>query len=68
MAEHIDRYDEFATFLVEKGLSLVVMITVAMVKQLKKMGNKDILQNQDGFERVTEDVREVLLQVREDLA
>ncbi|WP_019413756.1 alpha/beta fold hydrolase [Paenisporosarcina sp. TG20] len=67
LAEHIGRYEEFAQFLVLNGY-------VVSGHDHRGHGYTGIKQNQigfftdkDGFERVTEDVREVLHAVRKEI-
>ena len=67
MAEHIGRYEEFALHLVTQGY-------IVSGNDHRGHGNSGQKQNQvgffadkDGFERVTEDVREVLQDVRKDI-
>lgn len=67
MAEHIDRYDEFAQFLVEHGFIVSGHDHRGHGKTAEKNGQLGFWAEKDGFERVTEDVREVLVQVREDM-
>jgi len=66
MAEHIGRYEDFALYLVSKGY-------VVSGHDHRGHGHTGAKQNKfgyfsdvDGFERITEDVREVLQVVRED--
>lgn len=67
MAEHIERYDEFALFLVEKGFIVSGHDHRGHGRTVEKNGQQGYFAESNGFERVTEDVREVLLKVREDM-
>ncbi|TQR04699.1 alpha/beta fold hydrolase [Psychrobacillus soli] len=67
MAEHIGRYDEFAQVLVENGFIVSGHDHRGHGKTAEKNGQQGFFAEQDGFERVTEDVREVLVQVREEI-
>lgn len=67
LAEHIERYDEFANFLVENGFVVSGHDHRGHGKTADKNGKLGFFAEQDGFERVTEDVREVLVRVREDM-
>lgn len=67
MAEHIDRYDEFAKELVGNGFIVSGHDHRGHGKTNEKNGQLGYFGEKDGFERVTEDVREVLVQVREDV-
>ncbi|WP_144511256.1 alpha/beta hydrolase [Bacillus sp. FJAT-22090] len=67
MAEHIDRYEEFAQFLVDHGFIVSGHDHRGHGKTAEKNGLLGFWSENDGFERVTEDVREVLVQVREDM-
>jgi alpha-beta hydrolase superfamily lysophospholipase len=68
MAEHIERYEEFAQFLVGKGFLVSGHDHRGHGKTAEKNGELGYFAESNGFERVTEDVREVLLKVREELA
>lgn len=67
MAEHIERYDEFAQFLVAHGFIVSGHDHRGHGKTAEKNGQLGFWADKDGFERVTEDVREVLVQVREEI-
>ncbi|MDI2588475.1 alpha/beta hydrolase [Psychrobacillus sp. NEAU-3TGS] len=67
MAEHIERYEEFAQFLVGKGFIVSGHDHRGHGKTAEKNGQLGFLAVQDGFERIVEDVREVLVHVREDI-
>lgn len=67
MAEHIERYDEFAKVLVENGFIVSGHDHRGHGKTAEKNGQLGFFAEQDGFDRVVEDVREVLVQVREDM-
>ncbi|WP_342600773.1 alpha/beta hydrolase [Psychrobacillus sp. FSL H8-0483] len=67
MAEHIDRYDEFAQFLVGKGFIVSGHDHRGHRKTAEKNGQLGYFADEDGFNRVTEDVREVLGLVRENM-
>ncbi|MER2172601.1 MAG: lysophospholipase [Psychrobacillus psychrodurans] len=67
MVEHIGRYDDFATFLVDKGFVITGHDHRGHGKTAEKNGQFGYFADKVGFERVAEDVREVLLHVREDL-
>ena len=67
MVEHIGRYDEFATFLMSKGFVVTGHDHRGHGITAEKNGEFGYFADKLGFERVTEDVREVLLHVREDL-
>lgn len=67
MAEHIDRYEEFANFLVNKGYFVSGHDHRGHGRTVAKNGQQGYFADANGFELVTEDVREVLLKVREDL-
>jgi alpha-beta hydrolase superfamily lysophospholipase len=67
MAEHIGRYEEFALFLNDHGY----LVSGHDHRGHGHTGQKDnlfgFLADHDGFERVTEDVREVIQSVRQSL-
>ena len=67
MVEHIGRYDEFATFLTSKGFIVTGHDHRGHGITAEKNGEFGYFADKLGFERVTEDVREVLLHVREGL-
>lgn len=67
MAEHIERYDEFAQFLAAHGFIVSGHDHRGHGKTAEKNGQLGFWADKDGFERVTEDVREVLGQVREEI-
>lgn len=67
MAEHIERYDEFALYLVGKGYIVSGHDHRGHGRTVEKNGQQGYFAETNGFERVTEDVREVLLKVREDM-
>ncbi|SES35466.1 alpha/beta fold hydrolase [Psychrobacillus sp. OK032] len=67
MAEHIERYDEFAQFLVGNGIIVSGHDHRGHGKTAEKNGRLGFLADQDGFERIVEDAREVLMHVREDI-
>lgn len=67
MEEHIGRYDDFATFLMNKGFVVTGHDHRGHGITAEKNGQYGYFADKLGFERVTEDVREVLLQVRENL-
>ncbi|WP_225986190.1 alpha/beta fold hydrolase [Psychrobacillus glaciei] len=67
MAEHIDRYDEFALFLMDKGYLVSGHDHRGHGRTFEKNGHQGYFAESNGFERITEDVREVLLKVREDM-
>ncbi|WP_313891170.1 alpha/beta hydrolase [Psychrobacillus sp.] len=67
MAEHIARYDEFALFLVSRGFIVSGHDHRGHGNTAAKNGQLGYFADSNGFERVTEDVREVLGKVREDI-
>ena len=67
MGEHIGRYEEFATFLMSKGFVVTGHDHRGHGITAEKNGRFGYFADKVGFERVAEDVREVLLHVREDL-
>ncbi|WP_419961846.1 alpha/beta hydrolase [Psychrobacillus sp. BM2] len=67
MEEHIGRYDDFATFLMSKGFVVTGHDHRGHGITAEKNGQYGYFADKLGFERVTEDVREVLLHVRENL-
>ncbi|EPD53251.1 hypothetical protein HMPREF1210_00982 [Paenisporosarcina sp. HGH0030] len=66
MAEHIGRYEEFAQFLVTKGYVVSGHDHRGHGFTGQKNNQKGFFAEKDGFDRVTEDVREVLQDVRKD--
>ena len=67
MEEHIGRYNDFATFLMTKGFVVTGHDHRGHGITAEKNGEYGYFADKLGFERVTEDVREVLLLVRENL-
>lgn len=67
MVEHIGRYDDFATFLMNKGFVVTGHDHRGHGITAEKNGQYGYFADKVGFERVAEDVREVLLHVRVDL-
>lgn len=67
MEEHIGRYDDFATFLMSKGYVVSGHDHRGHGITAEKNGQYGYFADKLGFERVTEDVREVLIHVRENL-
>ena len=67
MVEHIGRYDDFATFLMNKGFVVTGHDHRGHGITAEKNGQYGYFADKVGFERVAEDVREVLLHVREDM-
>ncbi|SDO24714.1 Lysophospholipase, alpha-beta hydrolase superfamily [Psychrobacillus sp. OK028] len=67
MEEHISRYEDFATFLMSKGFVVTGHDHRGHGLTAEKNGQFGYFADKLGFERVTEDVREVLLHVRENL-
>lgn len=65
LAEHIERYEAFVDFLVGKGFIVSGHDHRGHGKTAVKNGQLGYFGDQSGFERITEDVREVLLTVRE---
>lgn len=65
LAEHIDRYDAFVHFLVDKGFIVSGHDHRGHGKTVGKNGKLGYFADHSGFERITEDVREVLITVRE---
>lgn len=68
MAEHIGRYEQFAQFLVNKGYVVTGHDHRGHGFTGEKNNQKGFFAESDGFERVTEDVREILQDVRSDLS
>ncbi|TQR21020.1 alpha/beta fold hydrolase [Psychrobacillus vulpis] len=68
MAEHMARYEEFALFLVDKGYVVSGHDHRGHGQTAGKNGQLGFFAKSNGFERVTEDVREVLGRIRENLA
>ena len=67
MAEHIGRYEEFATHLVNQGYVVSGHDHRGHGHSGQKQSQVGFFGEKDGFERVTEDVREVLQDVRKDI-
>lgn len=67
MAEHIERYETFALFLMEKGYIVSGHDHRGHGRTAEKNGQQGYFGETNGFERVTEDVREVLLKIREEM-
>lgn len=67
MAEHIGRYEEFALHLVSQGYIVSGHDHRGHGHTGRKQNQLGFFGESDGFERVTEDVREVLQFVRNDL-
>lgn len=67
MAEHIGRYEEFALYLTEHGFLVSGHDHRGHGHTGKKQEQFGFFAENDGFERVTEDVREILHAVREDI-
>lgn len=65
MAEHIGRYEDFANYLVEQGYMVSGHDHRGHGRTAEKNGQLGFFAGKNGFDRVTEDVREVLLHVRE---
>ena len=61
MEEHIGRYDDFATFLMTRGFVVTGHDHRGHGITTEKNGQYGYFADKLGFERVTEDVREVLL-------
>lgn len=68
MAEHIGRYEEFALYLVSKGFLVSGHDHRGHGMTGVKHDQLGFLADHNGFELVTEDVREVLQAVREDFS
>lgn len=64
MAEHIGRYEEFATFLSDSGYMVSGHDHRGHGHTGQKQEQFGFFTEKDGFERVTEDVREILQAVR----
>lgn len=64
MAEHIGRYEEFAVFLTEHGFMVSGHDHRGHGHTGQKQAQFGFFTEKDGFERVTEDVREILHAVR----
>lgn len=67
MAEHIGRYEEFALYLVAKGFLVTGHDHRGHGQTGEKYNQLGFFADKNGFELVTEDVREVLQAVREDI-
>lgn len=67
MAEHIGRYEDFANYLVNLGYVVSGHDHRGHGRTAEKNGLLGFFAEVNGFDRVTEDVREVLLHVRENL-
>lgn len=67
LAEHIGRYEEFAQFLVLNGYVVSGHDHRGHGHTGKKQNQIGFFTDKDGFERVTEDVREVLHAVRKEI-
>ncbi|MFC6038382.1 alpha/beta fold hydrolase [Paenisporosarcina macmurdoensis] len=67
MAEHIGRYEEFALHLVTQGYIVTGHDHRGHGNSGQKQSQIGFFADKDGFERVTEDVREVLQDVRKDI-
>lgn len=59
MGEHIQRYDEFASFLVSKGIYVIGNDHRGHGQTGEKSGRFGFFADSDGFERVVEDLKEV---------
>jgi len=59
MAEHIERYDEFATFLVSKGIFVYSNDHRGHGHTGERAGLHGYFSDKDGFERVVEDLFEI---------
>ncbi|WP_342566665.1 alpha/beta hydrolase [Psychrobacillus sp. FSL K6-4046] len=68
LAEHIERYDAFIDFLVDQGFIVSGHDHRGHGKTAGKNGQLGYFADHAGFERITEDVREVLLTVREGIS
>ena len=64
MAEHIGRYEEFATFLTDSGYMVSGHDHRGHGHTGQKQEQFGFFDEKDGFERVTEDVREILQAIR----
>ena len=64
MAEHIGRYEEFATFLSDSGYMVSGHDHRGHGHTGQKQEQFGFFTEKDGFERVTEDVREILQAIR----
>ena len=67
MAEHIGRYEEFALYLVSQGYIVSGHDHRGHGHSGQKQNQMGFFAEEDGFERVTEDVREILQDVRKDI-
>lgn len=65
LAEHIERYDAFIDFLIDRGFIVSGHDHRGHGKTAGKNGQLGYFADHAGFERITEDAREVLLAVRE---
>ncbi|PGT76565.1 alpha/beta hydrolase [Bacillus sp. AFS040349] len=65
MAEHIKRYEQFAQFLVSKGIFLVGNDHRGHGRTGEKSGNSGYFAELNGFEKVVEDLKEVNNDIQE---
>ena len=65
MAEHIDRYQEFAAFLAQNGFLVYGHDQAGHGKSIPKGGVPGFFREEDGWTALIEDMRRILLQVRE---
>ncbi|WAA13429.1 alpha/beta hydrolase [Fervidibacillus halotolerans] len=66
MAEHIERYHEFAKFFVTKGFLVVGNDHRGHGKTGEKEGRLGYLADEEGFERAVDDLRAVNLMIKEE--
>ena len=59
MAEHIDRYDEFARFLASNGILVVGSDNASHGKSISEGGSKGYLGPENGWNALIEDLRQV---------
>ena len=65
MAEHIDRYQEFALFLARNGFLVYGHDQAGHGKSIPSEGIPGFFREEDGWTALTEDMRRIFLQVRD---
>ncbi len=66
MAEHIERYDPFAQYLVEKGIYVFGNDHRGHGQTGKSAGRMGFLAKQDGFERIVDDLYTITLHIQKE--
>ena len=65
MAEHIERYEEFASYLNKNGFVVIGNDHRGHGKSLKNDGDTGIFEEENGWEMALNDIRKVTLQLKE---